>query len=316
MNPDHPHRESDDDYRQALADGWLPIREVSRRTGVNPVTLRAWERRYGLVVPQRTPKGHRLYSEAQVSRIQAILTWLGRGVAVSKIRALLDDNAPLPVDTSASPWDDLRQQCIAAIGRISERQLDELFNGALAIYPAQTLCEQLMLPLLDELERRWQGQFGAQLERVFFHTWLRTKFGTRLYHHNRQQRGAPLLLVNQSGLPLEPGLWLTAWLASSAGCPLEILDCPLPPGELALAVERLQPRAVLLYSSHTLNLLQLPRLLAGVDCPRLLAGPATAIHPDALQELAIGEPPLHLASDPVAAFDLLRELHLLNGEAA
>lgn len=103
MNPDHPHRESDDDYRQALADGWLPIREVSRRTGVNPVTLRAWERRYGLVVPQRTPKGHRLYSEAQVSRIQAILTWLGRGVAVSKIRALLDDNAPLPLDTSASP---------------------------------------------------------------------------------------------------------------------------------------------------------------------------------------------------------------------
>lgn len=79
-------------------------------------------------------------------------------------------------------------------------------------------------------------------------------------------------------------------------------------------MERLQPRAVLLYSSRTLNLLQLPRLLAGVDCPRLLAGPATAIHPDALQELAIAEPPLHLASDPVAAFNLLRELHLLNGE--
>ena len=154
MNPDHPHRDSDDDYRQALAEGWLPIREVSRRTGVNPVTLRAWERRYGLVVPQRTPKGHRLYSEAQIARIQAILTWLGRGVAVSKIRALLDDNAAMPADTSASPWDDLRQQCIAAIGRINERQLDELFNAALAIYPAQTLCEQLMLPLLEELERR------------------------------------------------------------------------------------------------------------------------------------------------------------------
>lgn len=44
----------------------LPIREVARLTGVNPVTLRAWERRYGLVVPQRTGKGHRLYSEDQV----------------------------------------------------------------------------------------------------------------------------------------------------------------------------------------------------------------------------------------------------------
>lgn len=315
MNPDHPHRDSDDDYRQALAEGWLPIRDVSRRTGVNPVTLRAWERRYGLVVPQRTPKGHRLYSEAQIARIQEILTWLGRGVAVSKIRALLDEDTPPPAEAGSSPWDDLRQQCIAAIGRINERQLDDLFNGALAIYPALTLCEQLMLPLLDELERRWQGQFGAQLERVFFHTWLRTKFGTRLYHHNRQQRGAPLLLVNQSDLPLEPGVWLTAWLASSAGFPLEIFDWPLPPGELALAVERLQPRAVLLYASCTLNLPQLSRLLAGVDCPRLLVGPATAIHPEALQEQVSTDQPLHLASDPVAAFGLLRELHLINGEA-
>ena len=315
MNPDHPHRDSDDDYRQALAEGWLPIRDISRRTGVNPVTLRAWERRYGLVVPQRTPKGHRLYSEAQIARIQEILTWLGRGVAVSKIRALLDEDTPPPAEAGSSPWDDLRQQCIAAIGRINERQLDDLFNGALAIYPALTLCEQLMLPLLDELERRWQGQFGAQLERVFFHTWLRTKFGTRLYHHNRQQRGAPLLLVNQSDLPLEPGVWLTAWLASSAGFPLEIFDWPLPPGELALAVERLQPRAVLLYASCTLNLPQLSRLLAGVDCPRLLVGPATAIHPEALQEQVSTDEPLHLASDPVAAFGLLRELHLINGEA-
>ncbi|WP_259757319.1 MerR family transcriptional regulator [Pseudomonas sp. GCEP-101] len=315
MNPDHPHRDSDDDYRQALAEGWLPIRDVSRRTGVNPVTLRAWERRYGLVVPQRTPKGHRLYSEAQIARIQEILTWLGRGVAVSKIRALLDEDMPPPAEAGSSPWDDLRQQCIAAVGRINERQLDDLFNGALAIYPALTLCEQLMLPLLDELERRWQGQFGAQLERVFFHTWLRTKFGTRLYHHNRQQRGAPLLLVNQSDLPLEPGVWLTAWLASSAGFPLEIFDWPLPPGELALAVERLQPRAVLLYASCTLNLPQLSRLLAGVDCPRLLVGPATAIHPEALQEQVSTDEPLHLASDPVAAFGLLRELHLINGEA-
>ncbi|AGI25985.1 MerR family transcriptional regulator [Pseudomonas sp. MT3] len=313
MHPDHPHRETDDDYRQALADGWLPIREVARRTGVNPVTLRAWERRYGLVAPQRTPKGHRLYSEAQITRIQAILTWLGRGVAVSKVRALLDNPAPASVAPDASPWDDLLQHCIDAIGRISERQLDELFNGALAIYPAHTLCEHLMLPLLEQLERRWQGQFGAQLERVFFHGWLRSKFGTRLYHHNRQQRGAPLLLMNHSELPLEPGLWLSAWLASSAGCPLEVFDWPLPPGELALAVERLKPRAVLLYSSQTLNLAQLPRLLAGVECPRLLAGAAARIHQEQLAEVAA---PLHLAQDPVGALQCLRELGLLNGELA
>lgn len=63
-----------DDIAQALEDGWLPIREVARQTGVNAVTLRAWERRYGLIVPQRTPKGHRLFSDIHVQRIHAILT--------------------------------------------------------------------------------------------------------------------------------------------------------------------------------------------------------------------------------------------------
>ena len=69
------------DYQQALAQGYLPIREVARGTGVNPVTLRAWERRYGLVVPYRTAKGHRLYAPEQIERIHQVLTWLNRGVA-------------------------------------------------------------------------------------------------------------------------------------------------------------------------------------------------------------------------------------------
>ena len=82
--------DSGQDYRQALDEGYLPIREVARSTGVNAVTLRAWERRYGLIVPYRTPKGHRLYSPANLERIHAILAWLARGVAVGQVKALLD----------------------------------------------------------------------------------------------------------------------------------------------------------------------------------------------------------------------------------
>jgi DNA-binding transcriptional MerR regulator len=54
----------------------FPIREVSRLTGVNPVTLRAWERRYGLIQPTRTESGHRLYSQANIEAIRSILAWL------------------------------------------------------------------------------------------------------------------------------------------------------------------------------------------------------------------------------------------------
>src|SRR5689334_25327161 len=67
----------------------FPIREVARLTGVNPVTLRAWERRYGLIVPTRTDSGHRLYSLTDIERVRSILGWIERGVAVSKIGKLL-----------------------------------------------------------------------------------------------------------------------------------------------------------------------------------------------------------------------------------
>ena len=50
----------------------LPIRTIASLTGVNPITLRAWERRYGLIRPARTSKGHRLYTHDHVEQIREL----------------------------------------------------------------------------------------------------------------------------------------------------------------------------------------------------------------------------------------------------
>ena len=300
-----------DDYQAAIAQGFMPIRDVARITGVNAVTLRAWERRYGLIVPHRTPKGHRLYSDEHVARIQAILTWLNRGVSVSQVKGLLRANQAVPAETT-SQWESKRQQLQEAICNLNERRLDDCFNSELAVYPPSTLCQQLLMPLLEDLELRWRNQFGAQAERVFFYSWLRSKLGARLYHNNCQLNGAPLLLINVSDLPMAPGLWLTAWLASSAGTAVDVFDWPLPPTELALAVEHIQPRAVLLYSSQALNGTHLQRLLGGYDCPCLLVGQVVQIHADELHSIARQNAELSLAGDPLAALHSLTDLNLLH----
>ena len=297
------------DFADALAQGWLPIREVARQTGVNAVTLRAWERRYGLIVPHRTAKGHRLFNAEHVQRIQSILTWINRGMAVSKIKPLLDAPQP-PAEPVENDWQRQRRALVLAVTQLAERQVDDLVNQAMALYPPRTVCEQLLLPLLAELQGRWQGQFGAQLERVFFYSWLRSKFGSRVYHNNRQLRGAPLLLINHSVAAFDPHLWLIAWLASSADCPVEVFDGPIPPGELALAVERLQARGVLLYSSHAINLSQLPRLLGAIDCPIIIAGPAASIH-HARLSTGVATVDVSWAEDPLSAYRELSRRELL-----
>jgi DNA-binding transcriptional MerR regulator len=61
----------------------MPIGEVARRTGVTVPTLRAWERRYGLLVPVRTAGGHRRYRDDDVRRVLAVLELTGQGWGVA-----------------------------------------------------------------------------------------------------------------------------------------------------------------------------------------------------------------------------------------
>lgn len=83
MNPDK------DIDASAYTGDWLSIREMETITGVSAATLRAWEYRYGLISPRRTPRGHRLYAADQVRQVHEVLACLQRGVPENEIKPLL-----------------------------------------------------------------------------------------------------------------------------------------------------------------------------------------------------------------------------------
>lgn len=70
--------------------GFYSIGDVAERCGINPVTLRAWQRRYGLLKPQRSEGGHRQFDEEDIQRIEEIKRWIKSGVSVSKVKVLLE----------------------------------------------------------------------------------------------------------------------------------------------------------------------------------------------------------------------------------
>ncbi|TBU96324.1 MerR family transcriptional regulator [Phytopseudomonas dryadis] len=302
-------RQAADGYRDAQAKGLLPIREVAAITGVNPVTLRAWERRYGLIVPYRTAKGHRLYAPHQVQTIQAVLAWLDRGVSVGQVKALLHAAPSLPADQAAQ-WQHKRERLKLAIDNLSERQLDEGFNAELSLYPPRVLCQHLLLPLFETLEQRWRQQPGAQTQRLFLHTWLRSKLGARVYHDNRQHQGPAVLLINLGPTPMAPALWLSAWLIGSANCPVAAFDGPIPAAELATAIELLQPRALLLFSDADPDRL-LPAWLHDWGLPCLLIGVRDAGPGQALPANLPADADITLVADPLAALQVLADRRLL-----
>lgn len=70
------------------------IGEFSRLCGINATTLRAWQRRYGLLTPQRTEGGHRMYTDDDVRLALKILDWLRKGVPVSQVKPCLAARKP------------------------------------------------------------------------------------------------------------------------------------------------------------------------------------------------------------------------------
>ncbi len=145
---------------------WVPIREISRITGVNTVTLRAWERRYGLLIPLRTPKGHRLYSRADIDRVKEIQLWLGRGLAISKVKALLSAQSHQKHEPIIdSHWNQLMQQIHKAINGFQRKSLERLIADTLALYPVEMVADNLLLPVMVDLHG---NETGMAARRAFF----------------------------------------------------------------------------------------------------------------------------------------------------
>jgi MerR family transcriptional regulator, light-induced transcriptional regulator len=136
----------------AHGDGLLRIGELSRRVGITPDTLRAWERRYGLLKPQRTGGGFRLYSDADEARIRAMKGLLEQGLAPAQAAArALADETPAVLAVDADPIADLRR----ALEGFDESAAHEAIDRVMATLSIDSVLLHVVLPYLRDVGDRW-----------------------------------------------------------------------------------------------------------------------------------------------------------------
>lgn len=230
----------------------LPIREISRLTGVNTVTLRAWERRYGLLKPTRTEKGHRLYSHDDVQRVKTIQSWLVRGLAISKVKGILNsetaDDAEAGID---SVWLEYSVRIETALTQLNRAALAGLLNELVALYPAEIIADQLLAPVLEKLQIA--AEYGARTKLAFLHSLVLEHFYFGHYRQRQTAKGKRVLVVNLNAddsdilpLILNYSLLVNTFQAEYIGY------LPLP--ELVFAVEQTGAEGVVLYSDSAIHL--------------------------------------------------------------
>jgi len=132
----------------------LRIGELSKRSGVSPELLRAWERRYGLLRPERSPGGLRLYTPADLERVRVMQQHLAEGLAAAEAAALA---------SSASKEDEpvllpaaVRAELAQALESFDEPEAQAIFDRALAVSTVDSFLAEIVLPYLEDLGDRWE----------------------------------------------------------------------------------------------------------------------------------------------------------------
>jgi DNA-binding transcriptional MerR regulator len=147
-------------------DELLRIGELSRRSGVSVELLRAWERRYGLLEPGRSPGGLRLYTTRDLERVRLMREHLASGLAAAEAAALAAQAVLADQPSQQAPGPSALRAALAdALDRFDEPRAQTIFDRVLALSTLDTLLGEIVLPYLHELGERWaRGEISVAQE--------------------------------------------------------------------------------------------------------------------------------------------------------
>ena len=279
---------------------YLRIGELSRRTGVARELLRAWERRYGLLRPQRTEGGFRLYSHDDVRRVQAMREHLANGISAAQAAQLAaggEDAAP----RAAAPVD---EGGVAALDRALE-SLDDAaaqaaFDELLARHSLDGVLRDFIVPYLREIGARWERGEATVAQEHFASALLRGRL-LALARGWDQGRGPRALLACAPGELHELSLVAFGLALRSRGWRITYLGPDTPLESVTETAEALRPRIVVLVAITSPALSERRDAVAALASrwPLALAGAAAG------DELARASGARLLAADPVTEAEAL-----------
>jgi MerR family transcriptional regulator, light-induced transcriptional regulator len=239
---------------------WYSIGAVARKTGLSVHALRAWERRYSVVTPQRSAGGTRLYSNADVMRLRLLRRATDAGhpisrvadLSVEQLRELLRDEEAEAEDAATprrelkgeAAW--LREEILKAVELMDGTRVHSHLMRAVVALPIGRVLEEVVVPVLREVGDRWaagvlcpanEHLLTVNVRRVL--AWLTEAVPL--------EKGAPVAVVTTpAGHWHELGAQIAGVYAAQAGWRVVFLGANLPAGDIVRSVEMTGALLVLL----------------------------------------------------------------------
>lgn len=196
------------------------IGEVAERCAINPVTLRAWQRRYGLLKPQRSEGGHRQFDDEDILRIEEIKRWIKSGVSVGKVKALLESNQV--ISQGDDVWRSRQEDVMTVLRLVQPAQLRSKIAALGRDVAVESLIDNVLIPVRKRLslDKNTARAMSSLLDGLLI------DYVVLCLADARKKTGKSTLLIGWESDD-RTRLWLEAWRLSQYGWHPDVLADPL-----------------------------------------------------------------------------------------
>jgi len=280
-----------------------PIKVVSQMTGLSVFVIRAWEKRYDVVVPFRTETNRRLYSEENIEKLRLLNEAVQKGHNIGGIANLSIPDLKLILEKERSTTkkylseevtsdvDSLLDTCVEAVKTYDAKELETILLKASSKLSQPQLIENLVVPLVYKLGELWhEGIIRVANEHLA--TAVIRSFLASLIDQNEPDENAPILIsATPRGQDHELGAMIVGVTAAPLGWKVIYLGPNLPVEEIAAVADSLEAKVIALSIVYPgddqqlkLDLQNLKRILPQ-NTSVIIGGRASADYLDIIDEI-------------------------------
>ncbi|NWJ44677.1 MAG: MerR family transcriptional regulator [Chloroflexi bacterium] len=256
------------------------IKAVAHMAGITEPTLRAWEKRYKILTPQRTESGHRRYTKRDIYRVMWLRNRLEEGMSISQASTLLQaqpeetvlevmqyenrqarSNSTKTNGRGSHPKNTrlnevrsmsvLGNELMNAFLQFDEQTADNLISEAAGFYPPEEVCVDLIQPVLYEIGDRWMRNEVTVATEHFASNICRTRLNAMINSLPVLETG-PLILTGCAPHEFhEVGVVMTTFFLRRNGWRVLYLGQNVPALDLEKDLRRLKPAMVVFSASRS-----------------------------------------------------------------
>lgn len=238
------------------------IHIASQLSGVAAATIRAWEKRYNVLSPERAENGHRLYSESDIEKLLILQQLTQHGVSIGKIAAFSIDELKVMLkekdltfvdifsakDKDVTDLEPIRNNILDALDSYKLDIISRELESAKNTLSVRDLAIEIIVPLFREIGIRSYDQRITIAQEHTLSAIVQFHMGQMIARHyvRHQLRPGLILLAAPEGELHEIGLMAACLLCIEYSVNFLFLGKDIPAEAMAEAINQLRPTSVLL----------------------------------------------------------------------